>query len=358
MRSERLQEGANFRFDAFSCLRSDYANNDCSLCIELCPEEAMVFDRKKLTLDANRCTGCAACVGLCPTESLHSELFDPNRFSLEFSLSSERRLSCKENIPCLAALSVEHLVSIALRKEGETICDLAHCAECSVNRDGTVFATIEAMVEEADRFLAYCGVPKRLERAYELPETVPESGRRGFVKRMAHLAREVGEESSMSELAQAEGMKQPVKRVLLKNALKRYADSFSASGELAEPFSFVRNKRIDAHLCTNCQECAMFCPTEALTLLQDNTGIVFQMGRCIACGICNDVCRPEALRDAEAFDLVEFAFDRMQLLVKHRLEICEECKVAFPYRGGEMVCDRCRDFKENFSDLFTMAKDL
>ncbi len=50
--------------------------------------------------------------------------------------------------------------------------------------------------------------------------------------------------------------------------------------------------------------------------------------------------------------------DRVQILVRHRLEICEECKVAFPYRGGEKVCDRCRDFKENFSDLFTLAKDL
>jgi formate hydrogenlyase subunit 6/NADH:ubiquinone oxidoreductase subunit I len=82
------------------------------------------------------------------------------------------------------------------------------------------------------------------------------------------------------------------------------------------------------------------------------------MGKCIACGICNDVCQPRAIHDETGFDPVDFAFDRMEMLVKHELAICEECKVAFPYRGGEKVCDRCRDFRAGFSDLFTMAKDL
>jgi len=358
MRSERLQEGGSFRFDAFSCLRSDYAKSECSYCIDLCPEEAMLFDRKRLTLDTQRCTGCAACVGTCPTEALRSDLFDPNRFSLEFSLSREKVLSCRVNVPCLAALSVEHLVSIVLRREDETVCDLAHCGECSLNRDGKLFATIETMVDEADRFLGFCGSQKRIARLYELPSEAPETGRRELFKRVTRLAREAGEEHSMSELAQAHEMKQPLKRVLLKNAIKAHIGSLPATADPAPSFSFVRNRRIDERSCTNCQECAIFCPTEALTTLQDNTGIVFKVGHCIACGICSDVCQPRAIAESDGFDLVEFAFDRMQLLVRHRLEICEECNVAFPYRGGEMVCDRCRDFRENFSDLFTMARDL
>ena len=102
----------------------------------------------------------------------------------------------------------------------------------------------------------------------------------------------------------------------------------------------------------------MFCPTGALSLLRDNTGILFQEGKCIACGICNDICRPRAVVDDETFDPVDFAFDRSRLLVKHELAICEECKVAFPRKGEETLCSRCRDFKADFDDLFTMAKDL
>jgi Pyruvate/2-oxoacid:ferredoxin oxidoreductase delta subunit len=347
-----------FRFDYFRCLRSEFAKNGCTLCIDLCPEDAMLFDRKKLTLDADRCTGCAACMGSCPTGALMSDAFDPDRFVLEFSAGKGSLISCRENVPCLAALSSEHLIAIALRKEGETLCDLSHCAECGINREGKVLAAIEGMIEESGRFLALCGREKGLSVERGSGTGAPEAGRRGLLKKLAGVTREMGEGETMAELMVSKEEKQPLKRILLKNSMKRVAEDFPQARTVEGRFSFVTGKRIDAESCTNCQECAMFCPTDALSVTQDNTGIIFQMGKCIACGICNDVCQPRSIHDDETLDLVAFAFDRMQLLVKHMLEICEECKVAFPYRGGEKVCDRCRDFKANFSDLFTLAKDL
>ena len=192
----------------------------------------------------------------------------------------------------------------------------------------------------------------------EAPVDAPEAGRRGRVKNLVNVAKEVNEEASMAELMHVSEEKQPLKRILLKNALKMAAEKFPESTTTEADFSFVANKRIDADTCTNCQECAMFCPTEALSLLQDNTGIIFQMGKCISCSICDDICQAGSIKSDSRFDLVEFSFDRMQLLVKHKLEICEECKVAFPYRGGEKVCSRCKDFRANHADLFTLAKDM
>ncbi|WP_456383120.1 4Fe-4S binding protein [Hydrogenimonas sp.] len=358
MRNESLSATDLFRFDYFSCLRSEYAKNDCTLCIDLCPEDAMVFDRKKLTLDAERCTGCTACMGSCPTGALTSEAFDPDRFALEFPARKSTLISCRENVSCLAALSSEHLITIALRRGGETICDLSRCAECEINREGKVLATIEGMIEESGRFLKLCGRDGGLSVRKEAEVGVPEAGRRGFFRKLAGVAREMGEAETMAELMVSAEEKQPLKRILLKNSMKMAAEAFPQEGESEGGFSFVTGKKIDAESCTNCQECAMFCPTGALSITRDNTGIIFQMGKCIACGICNDVCRPRAITDDDRFDPVDFAFDRMAMLVKHELAICEECKVAFPYRGGEKICDRCRDFKNNFSDLFTLAKDM
>ncbi|WP_201352211.1 4Fe-4S binding protein [Hydrogenimonas urashimensis] len=358
MRNEAMTEGNLFKFDYFKCLRSDYAKNECTICIDLCPEEAMVFDRKKLTLDTERCTACAACVGSCPTEALASEVFDPNRFSLEFASQQKPLISCKENVPCLSALSSEHFIAIALRKEGGVECDLSHCAECSVNKDGKVLASIEASIAEANRFLEMFGFERLVSMRHEAQENAPDAGRRMLFKKLANAVKEAGEEDGMRELIHLNDEKQPLKRILLKNALKKVSESFPKETTREAAFSFVVGKKIDAISCNNCQECAMFCPTDALSILKDNTGILFQMGKCIACGICNDVCQPRSITDDNSFDLVDFAFDRMQILVKHRLEICEECKVAFSYHGGEKVCDRCKEFKENFSDLFTMAKDL
>jgi len=367
MRNEYVVANDLFAFDYFKCLRSEYAKNACSLCIELCPEEAMVFDRARLTLDTQKCTGCAACMGICPTEALASRSFDAESFVLEFAEGADPNLSCKENVPCLAALSPEHYVSIALRREGATACDLSHCAECGVNREGRVYETITAMLDEADRFLAAMGADERIGREpihYEAPETAEEGGgpdpaRRALFRKLAGAASgEEGPKTDLSELAVDEEERQPLKRLLLKNAMKKRADAFGEETTRQAAFSFAVGKRIDAMACNNCQECAMFCPTGALSVLKDNTGIVFQSGKCIACGICNDICQPRAMHDDDTFDPVDFAFDRMALLVKHDLQMCEECKVAFPYKGGEKICDRCRDFRDSYSDLFTLAKDL
>ncbi|WP_456323871.1 4Fe-4S binding protein [Hydrogenimonas sp.] len=357
MRNESITVADLFKFNYYKCLRSEYAKNECSLCIDICPEDAMVFDRARLTLDADRCTGCAACMGSCPTEALISDLFDPNRFVLEFSASENRLLSCKENVPCLAALSSEHLISIVLRKEDEAICDLSHCSECAINRDNKVLQTIENSIDESNRFLRLCNVPGGISVKTDRLENEVEMERRGMFKKLFQASREIQEDASMAELVPPEHEKQPLKRIMLKNSLKRIAADLEAnSGEI--PFSFVAGKLIDPDICNNCQECAMFCPSEALSILKDNTGIVFQQGRCIACGICDDLCQSKAITNDPRLDLVNFAFDRMDLLVKHTLEICEECKVAFPYRGGEKVCDRCADYKDHFSDIFTLAKDM
>ena len=358
MRSESLSSADLFKFDYFSCLRSDYAKNECSICIDLCPEDAMVFDRNRLTLDTQRCTGCAACVGGCPTEALVSELFDPNRFAIEFPGRSGNMISCKENVPCLGALSVEHLITIAIRSESEIVCDLSHCKECPVNSNALVQKSIEKAIEEAQGFLDAAGIKKRISAVTEVSQSETDIGRRGLFKKLAGIASEIGEEQTLSEIASRGDERVPLKRILLKNSLKKVSEDFEGTALSGSSFSFVADKKIDADTCTNCQECAMFCPTGALSLLQDNSGIIFQSGKCIACGICDDICQPGSIGTVPGIDLVDFAFDRMQLLVKHKLEICEECKVAFPYRGGSMLCDRCRDFKENFSDMFTLAKDM
>ena len=356
MNSENVSQSDLFKFDYLKCLRSEFAKNECRICIDLCPEGAMVFDRGKLTLDIDTCTACSACIGSCPTEALMSEIFDPNHFSLVFSKELETLISCKKNLPCIASLSSQHLISIALRKSGEVVCDLSHCFECSINKDNRIYKTIISMIDEANNFLKIYGSKKEIKIETKLQNL--EIGRRGLFKKLIDVAKEINEETSMTELMNSSEEKQPLKRILLKNALKLQSKNFPENTELDAKLSFVKNKNIDDKTCTNCQECVMFCPTDALSPLWDNTGILFQMGKCISCSICDDICQPGSIKSNNRFDLLEFAFDKTKLLVKHRLEICKECKVAFPYQEGEKICIRCRDFRANYSELFTMAKDM
>ncbi len=67
---EYVDRSGLFTYDRLSCLRNEYAFNECSKCIEICPKDAFVFVRKKLRLDSDKCNSCAACIGSCPSDSL------------------------------------------------------------------------------------------------------------------------------------------------------------------------------------------------------------------------------------------------------------------------------------------------
>jgi len=342
-------------FDYNACLRSEYAKNGCDICVDLCPEKAMVFDRNLLRLDAERCTDCGACAGSCPSEAFGHEALDLPALVDRLARQKEPALMCGEGLPCLAVFSSEALAALALKRDKDVALRLGGCFSCALNREGKVLPAIEEAVAEANRFLAFAGFSVRVRVDKSANEAEPkEVSRRDLFKGL--IAKRLAKsEPSVSPVNEQKRI--PPRRLFLQQALKERAEQLAQTKGRTD-FSFVTGKYIDSGLCDNCRECAMFCPTGALTLTSGNDGIIFQVGKCIHCGICNDVCRPRAIGDSDGFDMVTFAFDRAEVLVRHRLEICEECKVAFPYKGGEKLCGRCRDFKANFSDLFTLAKDM
>ncbi len=340
-----------FEFDLLKCLRTDYYHNTCSKCIDICPENAFIFDRGKLRLDENRCKNCAVCVGVCPSEALSVNFFNPNGFIL--SLKEEKvTLSCKKNTPCLSVFSSQNFISLALRKDFVS-CNLSHCEECELNKDNKTFESIAQRIEEANRFLAEIGTLKEIKvEAEEI-----KSERRALFKKLFNSAKELaGEGIDVKELANVRN-RIPIKNIILKNSIKKEIQNFKNT-QISTDYSFLSNKEISYDLCNNCGDCVKFCPTDALFYSKDSTSIWYQNGKCIACGICNDICEPKAITNKDDLDLIEFAFDRGKELISHTLEICNECKTPFPYKGGELICERCKSFVNDFGDIFKIAADI
>ncbi len=337
---EYKQKGELFSLDLLRCLRTDYFHNDCQECLQICPEEAIFFDRKRLSVDFEKCINCSVCLGVCPSEALSLDFFDPNAYVLKNS----NHLSCKKDIPCLSAFSSEHFISMALRSD-ELFIDLSHCEGCNLNPENRTLESIQARVGEAKRFL------EESESGKSIKQKPYEPQRRGFFKALYNAAKDVASEplpkSSIERL--------PVKTTLLKNSIK--AETSNLQSHISTSYSFLAQKGISDE-CTNCGDCVQFCPTNALFFSQDGAAIWFVAGRCIDCNICNDICKPKAVSDKEQIDLITYAFDRGEELIHHRLEICNECKTPFAYKGGEMVCERCKSFINDFSDIFKLASDL
>ena len=355
-----IQKTGIFSYTGTNCLRNEYYHNDCRLCIDICPKGAFHIVRNKLTLFENECIDCAACIGGCPTEALTIETFDPNAFTVAFAGLEEKTLSCKKNTPCLGVFDVHHLVTMGLRSDEAPLCDMAHCEGCTLNSGGKVEARIRKNIVEANAFFEQTGYDALIATIEEKPE---ENERRALFRKAFDKAKEGVSEGSNNGLSMTlihqrdNHMKIPLKNLLLKNSVKEKLPHFSTTA-FERRSSLFFEKAISFEACTNCGDCIQFCPTEALFATGDKHGINFISGNCIGCGICDDICKSDAIATTEKFDLVTVAYDRAETLVHYEMVQCRECRCPYPYKGGDPICDRCKDFSEDFSDMFTLAKDL
>lgn len=355
-----VQKSNLFSFTATRCLRNEYFHNDCHICIDLCPKNAIQLVRNKLTLFDNECVECAGCIGSCPTESFEIESFDPNEFAASYALANTPTVSCKVSTPCLGVFDVEHLLVVVLRSGENATCDLSHCTTCSLNENGNMEKTIRGHIDEANRFLEQINIEKRIETIDVLEEQAPRRAlfRKGFEKVKDALGHEAVVSKSMTASHHAiVSMLMPLKRILLKNSLKEHVGNMGET-KFSEASSLFFNKQIDFDACTNCGDCTQFCPTDALFATSDKQGIYFSQGKCIGCGICEDICKPNAITKNDEYDLISVAFDRAQQLVHYDMVMCSECRCPYPYKGGDPICDRCSGYKKEFSNMFTLARDM
>ena len=326
-----------FAFDRLACLRNEYAKNECALCIEQCAQRAFVIREGKLRLDAGACTQCGACIGACPTNALSLYGFS-YEVALETLMRDETELTCKSALPCLGALSVQNWSALLIASSKTFTCNLFACEGCPVNVSNQVKNAIVKRLEEANAFVCVLGYSNAIQVRYTPPK---EPSRRAFFERF--LA---------PSAFRSDAPQDPMR--YLKKALKV---SLQKAQILNMPLSFIHPKAI-AQACDNCKECVQFCPSNALSYNNDQTKILFQLGKCVGCGICEAICKKEAIRNVqEPFDIAHVAYDRAHVLITHDLHVCLTCKCAFSYKGGMDVCERCASFEREHADMFTLARD-
>ncbi len=326
-----------FSFDRLACLRNAYAKNDCRLCIDVCVYDAFIFEEGKLHVSALSCTQCGACIGDCPSHALSLYGFSVDTVLEKFKREENYVFTCKDSLPCLGVLSVEAWSILLLEGGREMTCDLSLCAQCSLNQEEKISTRIVKRIEEANAFMNALG---RAEKIIISEERMPaQSSRRSFFTTFLSPPKIISTEPTV-----------PLRR--LKKALK---SSLNEAQTITKHFSFIHQKSINP-TCDNCKECVQFCPTQALSYDAQYTKILFQMGKCIGCSICEAICKKEAISSLDApFDIVHFAYDRACVLIEHDVQVCLTCKCAFSYKGGQKVCERCASFEKEHAELFVLA---
>jgi ferredoxin len=288
--------------DISSCVRTTNKFAECNLCVDVCPVETIQITEQLPSFIPNDCVGCGGCLAACPSSAYALDSFDPIHFILSYLESPTEKISCKEDpIPCLAALSVEEILSLSLLHSKDIIFDKSHCAECEIAQ--TNLALIQERVDEVNFLLEAMELDKSLlfeEVKNTHKSELSQSNRRDFlsklsldevlkVKQKFHnsvdaLDEELKEHSaSNNDIQKIRTKSLPDRRKLLKMAMKRAGipETFHVIEE--KEISFISQKVLDEESCTNCQMCYRICPTGALSSDSYGSFIDFDPFACIKC---------------------------------------------------------------------------
>jgi energy-converting hydrogenase A subunit P len=351
--------------DVAKCVRAKSKFSLCACCAEASPEHISIVEniptfKNQIGIEA------AASVGACPCEALGLSGIVLSRFFFDFLDAKSDTLVPSKELPCLSLLSVEHLLSLALALEQNLKINIE-----SYDRDSFQLQQILKRVDEVNQILSAVSA-KKIEMIQEHSEDESEpadkdegGSRRDFLTNLS-LKGALKQKKRFEESLEADELSQhllesddiaklkeqhiPEKRKILFSVLK-YSDLFKNSVAIkSEKISFISDKVVNDD-CTNCQMCYRLCPSGALSSDGRFSLINFDAMLCLKCRLCHDVCEVDAITMSPHFDLGEFGKHHQETLIRFDIKRCDECGNSFTYRGGEMLCPRCKVEEEEAASL-------
>ena len=356
--------------DISKCVHTTNKFAICNACVESCPVDTIKIHEHQLSFTPSECVGCNGCSAACPTAAYSLDDFKSINYIFSFLESGSSVLSCKEELPCIAALSVEELLSISLFSNEDMTYDIGPCKECPIaqknlqiikDRAEEVEFLLEAMMQEKKVLLLELEEGVSEEKA-ELSrrELLSKDGLKQIVSIKQQFENRVESEDSdvkahnvsNSDIQKIREKKVPDRRSLLLMAMKRANVPEVFHVVDINDISFISQKELDESTCTNCQMCYRICPTGALNSDKRGSFINFNPMACVQCHSCHDVCEPDSLTLKKTFNLESFFKAESETLIKFDIRKCDECNNPFAYTGGEVICMRCRIEEEEAKELW------
>ncbi len=356
--------------DVSKCVHTSNKFAICDKCVTACPVETIKIDEHVVSFTPSECVGCGGCGAACPTSAYGLDDFKPINYVFKFLESAQPVLSCKDTLPCIAALGTEELLSLALLSPEALTADIAPCRNCEIA--ATNLPIIKERIEEVNFLLEAMEQEKAIaveeldiERSSETEaigrrELFSKDGLKKAVSIKQQFENSVAASDDMAkvhtasseDIAKIKQKNLPDSRSLLVMAMKRarVPEVFHVI-DIAD-ISFISQKDLDETTCTNCQMCYRICPTGALSSDGKGSVINFNALSCVQCHSCHDVCEPDSLTLRNTFALSQLFDPKIETLVRFDIKRCDECGNFFAYQGGEKLCRRCRIEEEEAMQLW------
>ncbi|WP_428737094.1 NADH-quinone oxidoreductase subunit I [Sulfurimonas sp.] len=348
------------KLNAGLCVRSLSVESECNRCELACPTNAIKMQEGNTlpAINFSECVSCGACGAVCPSEALALDEFSPTEFFFNFMQEQDSLISCRKNVPCIAALSVEHLISLAVLKK-ELVFDMGHCAECEIA--STCKKQIEESFEEVSYILEaiesdavitmqdvkYENQKQTYKDRREFLNTLNlktvAKARKSFQDEVQKATDEIVEHNlQKTDIALLRKKIIPEKRKIFFTAIKRVEKPSTFHVIDATEVSFTSQKLMNEETCSACQMCYRVCPTGALSSDMKNSKIDFDPFVCIKCNICHDVCEPNAITLSSSYKIKEFFEPEVVNLIRFQVKRCDECGAVFSANSDDKLCHRCK----------------
>ncbi|MBA1438531.1 MAG: 4Fe-4S binding protein [Epsilonproteobacteria bacterium] len=362
--------------DVAKCVHTSNKFAVCNECVEACPVETIKITQSVVSFTPADCVGCGGCGSVCPTAAYSLDDFKPLNYVFAFLEHDKEVLTCKEDLPCIAALSVEELLSMALIAEKQLSADIGGCGDCPIGVKN--LPIIEDRIEEVNFLLEAMQQQKEIklqEVEFKSQEQEGETlSRRELLskeglKKAVHIKQQFENEVAAgdaiekvhtvtgADIAKIKQKNIPDRRSLLLMAMKRAKVPEVFHTIDIEDVSFISQKDLDEVTCTNCQMCYRICPTGALSSDAKGSVINFNPLACVQCHSCHDVCEPDSLTLRPTFALANFFDPKIETLVRFTIKRCDECGNYFSYQGGEVLCSRCKIEEEEAKALWGINRN-
>jgi ferredoxin len=226
----------------------------CTLCQDSCPYNAIKVDKKNgVTIDYSKCVACGLCVASCPTSALQFPSFSQQAIFELSKIKGDKRISCYKDtgnsikLPCIGMLSAVDLVM--LRSSGKVE---LYCPGCELSKN---LDELRSTVEDLNNSVG----------GFSL--TMP-----GYNIQFKEVKNDIKIEPFLFLANKAEARQNIIKNNNLPDV----------SYEV----------QVNEKVCTMCESCAKWCPTNALTIEYSNDSgkLLFNPDKCIGCKICINVC--------------------------------------------------------------------
>lgn len=365
------------RLNGSRCVRSLAKESICTNCETICPKSAIFIGEGNVlpAINFSLCVECGACDALCPNEAFSFDTYKPNEFFFEYLEDEDNTISCRKNVPCIAAINIENLISLALMKK-EVVFDMGYCDECDIAHKckPQILKLHEEALYLLEAFESSATI-KLEDLKYKKDEPKQQSSRREFFAKAnltdVALAKHKFEEEvqkatdelvehslSKTDIALLRKKRITDRRKLLFSVLKRVGKPSFFHVLEANELSFTSMKLMDRDSCTACQMCYRVCPTGALTSDIKNSKIDFDPLLCIKCHTCHDVCEPNSLTLSPSYRVTEFFEPNVYNLIKFNVRRCDECNMFFSSNTDDKLCYRCKAEEEEARELWGLSKDF